>query len=74
MDWLGNYLGFTGYYNPFTGEAQVNTTVPQFLLPNIALHEMGHQIGYAKEDEANFSAYLAASMLAGHIISIFILS
>lgn len=57
----GDYLGFTGYYNPFTGEAQVNTTVPRFLLPNIALHEMGHQIAYAKEDEANFSAYIAAS-------------
>ncbi|MEP6950091.1 MAG: DUF3810 domain-containing protein [Ginsengibacter sp.] len=58
--WLGNYLGFTGYYNPFTGEAQVNATVPKFLLPYITLHEMGHQLGYAKEDEANFSGYLAA--------------
>jgi len=26
----GNYLGFLGYYNPFTGEAQVNTTIPRF--------------------------------------------
>ncbi|MEO8765854.1 MAG: DUF3810 domain-containing protein [Ginsengibacter sp.] len=59
--WLGNYLGFTGYYNPFTGEAQVNTTVPKFLLPFVTLHEMGHQLGYAKEDEANFSGYLAAA-------------
>jgi hypothetical protein len=59
--WLGNYLGFTGYYNPFTGEAQVNATVPKFLLPFITLHEMGHQLGYAKEDEANFSGYLAAA-------------
>ena len=58
--WLGNYLGFSGYYNPFTGEAQVNTTVPKFLLPYVTLHEMGHQIGYAKENEANFSGYLAA--------------
>lgn len=58
---MGNYLGFTGYYNPFTGEAQVNTTVPKFLLPYITLHEMGHQLGYAKEDEANFSGYLAAA-------------
>lgn len=58
--YLGDYLGFTGYYNPFTGEAQVNTTVPKFLLPYITLHEMGHQLGYAKEDEANFSGYIAA--------------
>jgi hypothetical protein len=35
--WLGNYVGFTGYYNPFTGEAQVNTTVPRFLQPYIAV-------------------------------------
>ncbi len=57
---LGNYLGFTGYYNPFTGEAQVNTAVPKFLQPYIATHEMAHQLGYAKEDEANFVGYLAA--------------
>ncbi len=57
----GNYLGFTGYYNPFSGEAQVNTTVPKFLLPYISTHEMAHQLGYAKEDEANFVGYLAAA-------------
>lgn len=56
----GNYLGFTGYYNPFTGEAQVNTKVPKFLQPFIAAHEMAHQLGYAKEDEASFAGYLAA--------------
>lgn len=58
--WLGNYLGFTGYYNPFTGEAQVNTEVPLFLQPFITAHEMAHQLGYAKENEANFVGYLAA--------------
>ncbi|MEO6330435.1 MAG: DUF3810 domain-containing protein [Ginsengibacter sp.] len=59
--WWGNYLGFTGYYNPFTGEAQLNTTVPGFVLPYTTCHEMAHQIGYAKEDEANFAGYLAAT-------------
>ena len=58
--WLGNYAGFTGYYNPFTGEAQVNTTVPKFLQPYTTCHEIGHQLGYAKENEANFVGYLAA--------------
>ncbi len=57
----GNYLGFTGYYNPFTGEAQANTAVPVFLQPYIATHELAHELGYAKEDEANFVGYLAAS-------------
>lgn len=59
--WAGNYLGFTGYYNPFTGEAQVNTTVPRFLLPYTSCHEVAHQLGYAKENEANFVGYLAAA-------------
>lgn len=56
----GNYLGFLGYYNPFTGEAQVNCTVPAFTLPYTACHEMAHQLGYASESEANFVGYLAA--------------
>ncbi|MDB5280739.1 MAG: hypothetical protein JWR61_5694 [Ferruginibacter sp.] len=59
--WFGNYAGFTGYYNPFTAEAQVNTTVPKFLQPYIACHEIGHQLGYAKENEANFVGYLSAT-------------
>ena len=58
---LGNYFGFTGYYNPFTGEAQVNTQVPKFILPYTTAHEMAHQIGYAKEEEANFVGYIAAT-------------
>lgn len=59
--WAGNYMGFTGYYNPFTGEAQLNTTVPQFIQPYTACHEVAHQLGYAKENEANFVGYLAAT-------------
>lgn len=55
----GNYLGFTGYYNPFTGEAQVNTTVPFFSTPYTSCHEIAHQLGYAKEMEANFVGFLA---------------
>ncbi len=58
---LGNYFGFTGYYNPFTGEAQVNTRVPRFILPYTTSHEIAHQLGYAKEEEANFAGYLAAT-------------
>jgi hypothetical protein len=57
---MGNFLGFLGYYNPFTGEAQVNMTQPPFLIPFITCHEMAHQLGYANESEANFVGYLAA--------------
>ncbi|MEP7109846.1 MAG: DUF3810 domain-containing protein [Ferruginibacter sp.] len=59
--WLGNYVGFQGYYNPFTGEGQVNTTIPKFLQPYTNCHEIAHQLGYAKENEANFVGYLAAA-------------
>ncbi|MDE1190733.1 MAG: DUF3810 domain-containing protein [Arachidicoccus sp.] len=55
------YLGTSGYYNPFTGEAQVNTMLPKFTLPYVVCHEMAHQLGYAAEDEANFAGYLSAS-------------
>jgi len=60
--WVGNYMGFTGYYNPFTGEAQVNTLVPKFLQPFTSCHEVAHQLGFAKEMEANAAAYLVASI------------
>ena len=61
---LGNYLGYGGYFNPFTHEAQVHTHVPVFLLPFTTCHEMAHQLGYASEDEANFVGYLTASASA----------
>lgn len=55
----GLYIGFAGYYNPFTGEAQVNILDPSFTLAYTTCHEMGHQLGYAKESEANFIGFLA---------------
>ena len=58
FSYAGNYLGFQGYYNPFSGEGQVNTTIPRFLEPYVTMHEIAHQVGYAKENEANFVAFL----------------
>lgn len=55
-----SYMGFGGYMNPFTGEAQVNYLLPKYLFPTTTLHEMSHQIGYASESEANFIGYLAS--------------
>lgn len=57
---IGHYFGFTGYYNPFSSEAQIKTSIPVFLKPFVVTHEMAHQLGYAKENEANFIAFLAA--------------
>ena len=58
FSYLGDYMGYSGYYNPFTGEAQVNTKVPPFIIPFTACHEIGHQLGFASESEASFVGYL----------------
>lgn len=52
------YTGITGVYFPFTGEANVNVVATDFMLPATVLHEMAHQRGFAREDEANYIAYL----------------
>lgn len=53
-----SYLGIWGVYFPFTAEANVNVTIPASQIPSIACHEMAHQRGFAREDEANYLAYL----------------
>lgn len=52
------YMGYGGYLNPFTNEAQVNTLVPVLRLPTISGHEAGHQIGYSSESATNFIGFL----------------
>jgi hypothetical protein len=56
---LLNYMGTSGYYDPFTGEAQMNYQMPIVDRPVTACHELSHQVGFAFEDEANFAGYLA---------------
>ena len=51
-----SYMGFSGYINPFTLEANINYNIPNISLPVTITHEIAHQIGYAFEDEANFIA------------------
>ncbi len=53
-----SYMGYGGYINPFTNEAQVNGKLPKFRYPVVAGHEVGHQIGYSAENEVNFIGYL----------------
>jgi len=56
-----SYMHVSGYLNPFTGEAQINKFYPKVFLPDIASHEVAHQLGYAPENEANFLGYLAST-------------
>lgn len=54
------YMGFSGYLNPLTNEAQVDGLIPSYKFPTTASHEIAHQLGYAAENEANFIGCLAA--------------
>lgn len=56
-----SYMGFSGYLNPLSGEAQVNNNVPKIDLPSISCHEVAHQLGIGFENEANFIGFLAAT-------------
>ena len=54
------YMGYSGYLNPFTNEAQIDGMIPLYKYPTTACHEVAHQIGYAAENETNFIGCLAA--------------
>ena len=61
MSLFQTYNGTAGYFNPLTGEAQVNDRVPKTSYPTTVCHEIAHQIGFAAENEANFVGFLAAN-------------
>ena len=55
-------MDFTGFYFPFTGEANINMDCPAAFLPSTAIHEMAHQRQIASEQECNFVAIAVSSM------------
>lgn len=55
---LMSYTHITGVYSFFTGEANINVAFPDYTIPYTAAHELAHQRGIAREDEANFMAFL----------------
>ncbi|MCA8939801.1 MAG: DUF3810 family protein, partial [Planctomycetes bacterium] len=52
-------FGTGGMYFPYTGEPIVTADAPDCRVPFIAIHELMHQRGVAREDDANFLAWLA---------------
>lgn len=52
-----NYFLVSGYFNPFSLEAQVNQNIPWMSYPFTAVHELGHKMGIGFEDECNFLAF-----------------
>ena len=55
---LMSYTHITGVYSYFTGESNINIAFPDYTTPYTAAHELAHQRGIAREDEANFIAFL----------------
>jgi hypothetical protein len=56
-----SYLHITGVYSFYTGEANLNVYFPDYTLPFTAAHELAHQRGIARENEANFIAFLVCA-------------
>lgn len=53
-----SYAHITGVYTFFTGESNLNVNFPDYTVPFTAAHELAHQRGVAREDEANMVAFL----------------
>ncbi len=58
---LMTYTHISGIYTFFTGEANLNTNYPEYINVFTIAHEMAHQRGIARENEANFIAYLVCT-------------
>ncbi|MEG2037023.1 MAG: DUF3810 domain-containing protein [Ruthenibacterium sp.] len=52
-------INYTGFFFPFTGEANLNAQQPLCLLPATIAHELAHVRGVAPEQDCNFLAVLA---------------
>jgi len=61
---LMSCINNTGFFFPYTAEANVNVDCTMALLPATIAHELAHQRGVAREDEANFAAVIAC-MVSG---------
>ncbi|MDQ3013160.1 MAG: DUF3810 domain-containing protein, partial [Acidobacteriota bacterium] len=55
---VATWLDVRGVYIPYTGEATYNVMGPDCDMPFTLAHFKAHQRGYAREDEANFIAYV----------------
>ena len=54
-----SHLQLTGFFFPWSGEANYNGVAPASSVPLTVAHEKAHQRGIAPEDEASFVGYLA---------------
>ena len=54
-------MGIAGIYTYLTGEANVNTSYPDYCYVFTVAHEFAHQRGINRENEANFMAFFVLS-------------
>jgi hypothetical protein len=59
--WMITKIGLEGYYSPLSGEANLNMRIPAANLPFVTCHEIAHQLGIGREDEANLVGYICAT-------------
>lgn len=55
------YTHISGIYTYYTGESNLNVNFPDYTLVYTTAHEFAHQRGIAREDEANFVAFLVCT-------------
>ena len=54
-------MGLLGIYTYFTGEANYSDAYPDYCIPSTVAHEMAHQRGIIRENEANFIAFMVCT-------------
>ena len=58
FSYVHSLMGFTGFFFPLTGEANINVHAPDCFIPSSVAHELGHQYGVTREQDANFIAVM----------------
>ncbi len=53
-----SHTNFSGVFVPFTGESNINIDIPDCFIPATVAHELSHQRGVMREQDANFTAIL----------------
>jgi hypothetical protein len=65
---LSNLLGLRSFYLPFTGEVFYQAGLSPIELPFAIARAKAYQRGYAREDEANFVAFLVCTTSASPVV------
>ena len=58
FSYILSQMNFTGVFFPLTGEANINVHAPGCFIPSTVAHELAHQRGVTREQDANFTAVL----------------